>query len=406
MTAPVTVAVIITKLELGGAQRGVLALVSQLDRARFRPVLITGEPGALDEEARALPGVACYQIPSLVRPIHPLADLRALMALTRLLKQLEPVIVHTHSSKAGILGRLAAWLAGVPIIVHTIHGFGFTRYQHRLLRTVLIVVERVVSRFTTRVFSVSEANRRDGIGLGLFPANRCTVVRCGVDLEAFRRARVDVMAKRRELGVDPQRPLIGMVAPMKPQKAPLDFVRMAARVREARPDARFVFVGDGELRDAMETEIRRLGLTEWLRLTGWRRDVPELLRCLDLFVLTSLWEGLPCVYLEALSSGVPVVGTRVDGAEEVVKDGLTGYLVPPGDVSALADRVLALLADPEMARRMGRNGTALPREFDVHDMVRRHEEEYDRLLAEQAGLSRLSRLSGLSGSCIREGHAK
>jgi glycosyltransferase involved in cell wall biosynthesis len=383
MTTPAAVAHIITKLELGGAQQNTLFTVSHLNAARFRPLLITGEPGLLDQEARALSGVEFHQVLSLKRPIRPIADLRALLALTLLLRRLRPLIVHTHNSKAGILGRWAARLAGVPIIIHSIHGFGFTRYQHPLVRRALIALERRTSRFTTRFFAVSKANRRLGIELGLFPADRCTVIRSGVDLHAFRRTRVDTVAKKRELGLEPGRPVVGMIAPLKPQKAPLDFVRLAGLVHRSRPDARFVLVGDGELRGAVEEEAARLGLSGMLLLTGWRRDIAELLRCFDLFVLTSLWEGLPRVYLEALASGVPVVGTRVDGAAEVIRDGVNGYLVEPGDVRGMADRVLDLLAHPHVAVRMGQKGESLPQEFDIRDMIRRLEREYERLVGDQ-----------------------
>ncbi len=372
---------IITMLELGGAQQNTLFTVSHLDPARFRPVLITGEPGPLDEEARNLAGVEFHQVPSLVRAIRPLADLRALLALARLLRRLKPAIVHTHSSKAGILGRLAARLAGVPVIIHSIHGFGFTRYQPAPVRRLLIALECLAARVTSRFFAVSEANRQLGVELGLFPENRCVVIRSGVDVASIRRLEVDTAAKKRELGLEPGRPTVGMVAPMKAQKAPLDFVRVAAKVAAKRPDTQFLFVGDGELRGAMEAEIARLDLAKSFRLAGWRRDVPAVMRCLDVFVLTSLWEGLPRVYLEALAGGVPVVGTRVDGAAEVVHDGVNGYLLAPGDVQGMADRVIALLANPTMAADMGRKGASLPPEFDIHDMVRRQEQEYGRLLA-------------------------
>jgi len=380
-----TVCHIITSLELGGAQQNTLFTLSHLDASQFRAVLITGEPGMLDEEAKALDGVEFYQVPSLVRPIRPWQDLRALVAITRLLRELKPAIVHTHSSKAGILGRLAAWYAGVPIIIHTIHGFGFTRYQHPLLRHLLLSVERIVARFTTRFFAVSEANCQQGVALGLFPAGRCTVIRSGVDLAAFRQTCVNVAAKKEDLGLEPTKPVVGMIAPFKPQKAPMDFVRVADLVHHARPDVQFLLVGDGELRGAVEAERAERGISAVLRLTGWRRDIPEIMRCLDVFVLTSLWEGLPRVYLEALASGVPVVGTHVDGAAEVVRDGVVGFLVEPGDVQALAGRVLHVLAHPDEARRFGFNGQTLPSEFDIHEMVRQQEREYDKLIAALPG---------------------
>lgn len=376
-----TVCHIITKLELGGAQQNTLFTVSHLDPAKFRPVLITGEPGLLDNEARKLAGVEFHQISSLVRAIRPLSDLRALLTLVWLLRRMKPAIVHTHSSKAGILGRMAAWLAGVPVIIHSIHGFGFTRYQSVPVRRVLMTLERLVAKVTTRFFAVSDANRQLGVEIGLFPDNRCVVIRSGVDVKAIRRLGVDTTAKKQELGLEPGRPVVGMVAPMKPQKAPLDFIRVAARVAAKKPETQFLFVGDGELREAMETELVRLDLAKSFRLAGWRRDVPAIMRCLDVFVLTSLWEGLPRVYLEALASGVPVVGTRVDGAAEVIRDGINGYLLAPGDINGMAERVLALLANPTLAADMGRRGESLPPEFDIHDMVRRQEREYEQLLA-------------------------
>ena len=381
MTVPVSVAHLITKLELGGAQQNTLFTVAHLNRPRFKPILIAGEPGLLDQDARSLAGVEFYQVPSLRRPIRPITDLRAFIALTGLLKRLNPTIVHTHSSKAGILGRWAARWAGVPIIIHSIHGFGFTRYQHPVVRRTLIALERATARFTTRVFAVSKANRRLGIELGLFSEEQCTVIRSGVDLAALRRTRVDRATKRWALGLHQERPVIGMIAPLKPQKAPLDFVRVAALVHRAKPNTQFLLVGDGELREAIAAEVRRLGLSDTFVLTGWRRDIAEVLRCLDVFVLTSLWEGLPRVYLEALASGVPVVGTRVDGAAEVVQEGVNGYLIEPGDVHGLANRVLSLLADPDTTVRMGRNGQSLPAEFDIYEMVRQQELEYEHLVA-------------------------
>ncbi|MBI3603188.1 MAG: glycosyltransferase, partial [Nitrospirae bacterium] len=196
MTRPITVAHLITKLELGGAQQNTLFTVAHLDPARFRPVLITGEPGFLDSEVRALGGVEFHQVPALIRRICPWRDIHALVALTALLTRLKPAIVHTHSSKAGILGRWAARLAGVPIIIHSIHGFGITPDQPGPLRFVLMALERWTGRFTTRFFAVSEADRRLGIERNFFTADRCIVIRSGVDLEAIRKTSVDIRAKK------------------------------------------------------------------------------------------------------------------------------------------------------------------------------------------------------------------
>ncbi len=390
----IPVAHVVTKLELGGAQQNTLFTVSHLDPTRFRRILITGESGILDGEAEVTPGLEFHRIHTLVRPIRPIRDLRALFALTSLLRKLRPAIVHTHSSKAGILGRWAAHLARVPFIVHSVHGFGFTKYQHPLLRRLLIALERATGRITTKFFVVSEDNRRLGIELRLFSDARAVVVRSGVDLAAIRQTHVDIVRKKRELGFDVWSPVVGMIAPLKPQKAPLDFVRVAALVHQTMPEARFLLVGDGELRPAVEAEVTKQGLSGLFRLAGWRRDVAEIMRCLDVFVLTSLWEGLPRVYLEALASGVPVVGTCVDGAPEVIQDGVNGFLVDPGDVQALAERVGYLLAEPEKAREMGKNGQALPVEFDIYEMVRQQEREYEALLGDRQEQNCLREFAG------------
>lgn len=379
---PATVCHIITKLELGGAQQNTLFTVGHLDRTKFRPVLITGEMGLLDADAKAMAGVEFHQVPVMAREIRPWNDLRAVVRMIALLRKIKPDIVHTHSSKAGILGRIAARLAGVPVIVHSIHGYGFTRFQPSLQRRLLIAAEWLAAKVTTKFFSVSEANRRLGLHLGLFQAEQCRVVRSGVDLRRFRSTRIDPARKKSELGLDPESPVIGMVGPLKPQKAPLDFVQAAARIHRAKPQVQFLLVGDGELRRKVEQTVDELGLRQVFRLVGWRRDVPDILRCLDLFMLTSLWEGLPRVYLEAVASGVPVVGTRVDGACEVILDGINGYLVPPGDVEGLANRAVCLLNDASVVARMKRYGDTLTSDFDIYEMVRLQEREYARLLAD------------------------
>ena len=202
----------------------------------------------------------------------------------------------------------------------------------------------------------------------------------GIDIDAIRKVRIDRVEKKRSLGMDPEKPLIGTVAPFKPQKAPLDFVRVASRVYRQRPDAQFVMIGDGELRKSVEEEIHRLGMAHSIKLAGWRRDVPEIMKCLDLFLLTSRWEGLPRVYLEAVTCGVPIVGTGVDGAAEVVLNGINGFLKAPGDVDGLADRVLWLLDHRDEAKAMGFRGSMLSKKFDCYEVVRHQEVIYQRLL--------------------------
>ena len=383
-----TICQIITKLELGGAQQTTLYVVSHLDRSRFRPVLISGEPGLLDDEAKALEGVEFYQVPSLMRPIRPWQDLRALVALTSLLKKLKPMIVHTNSSKAGILGRWAAWLAGVPIIIHTVHGFGITPNQPAWFRWLLIWLERLTGLITTHWIAVSEADAVQGLAWGLFQRSRVSVIRPGIDTWTFQFPSLPVPDRdrlRAEWGVGPEHLLVGTVAPLKSQKAPLDFVAVAALVCARVPDARFVWVGDGELRSAVEAAIRRAGLDGHVRLAGWRRDIPSVMRALDLFLLTSHWEGLPQVLLQARASGLPAVATRAGGAAETIVDGLHGLLCEPGDIDGLAERVCRLLTDGAERKRMRRSRGSIPDEFDSRVALEKRVDLYDTLLA-TAGL--------------------
>lgn len=371
---------VITLLELGGAQQNTLYTVANLNRLRFEPMLIAGAGGLLDEDAKRIPSLAIAFIPELAREVDPFRDARALARLVTLLRSFRPDVVHTHSSKAGILGRWAARICGVPAILHTIHGFGFHREMGRAKYWLFRSLETVTSRVTTRFLAVSRANVDAGIALGLFPAEKVTLVRSGVNLSAFRNG-TPPGDLRLALGIPPDAPVAGMVACLKPQKAPLDWVRAAHLVAHRVPSAHFLLVGDGQMRSEVEREISRLGLNGRFHLPGWRRDIPAVLRVLSVAVLTSLWEGLPRVIPEAMAAGLPVVATRVDGSPEVVRDGETGYLVDPHDLQALADRVCVLLQDPVRARQMGEKGRARVDEFDIDAMVRRQEAIYEELSA-------------------------
>lgn len=377
---------VITKLELGGAQQNTLYTVGHLDRDLFVPSLICGMGGLLDDEAMTLDDVEVHFTATLRREVDPPRDTRALLDLARLLRTLAPDIVHTHSSKAGILGRWAAHLAGVPVIVHSIHGFGFNPSQRPVVRAAYVTAERITSRITTRFVAVSRANLEEGLRLGLFRRDGAVLIRSGIRLAQFRGGEADRGRLRAEIGAGPDTPVAGMIACLKPQKAPDDFVAAAARVAAVLPEARFVLAGDGELRPAVERLVRREGLEGKFHLLGWRRDIPAILRDIDVLVLTSRWEGLPRVFPEAMTTGRPIVACRVDGAPEAVHEGENGYLVEPGDVPAIARRMIELLGDRPLAARMGEAGRAAAAEWDIDDMVSRQEELYLDL-AHAAGLA-------------------
>jgi len=377
------VAHLITKLEWGGAQENTLATVRGLSKDRFDPVLIAGAGGMLDPAAASIPGIRFLRVDSLVREIRPAADLRALSELTSILREEKrraagfPLVVHTHSSKAGILGRAAARRAGADLVLHSIHGFGFHDGQGPIRRGLFVGLERMASRWTDAFIAVSEENIRLGVRERIFPRERCRLIRSGFETRRYLSGARD--AGRRSLDLPPGVPVVGTVAVFKPQKAPLDFVEVARRVSAACPGTWFVMVGDGEMRSAAERAVEAASLSDRFVFAGWRAEIPDLLRAFDVFLLTSRWEGLPKVVPQALIAGVPVVATAVDGTREIVEDGRDGFLCPPGDFAGLSDRVIRILSgsariDPGFKR------DRLLREFDQEEMVRAQERLYAELL--------------------------
>lgn len=376
---PARVLHVITMLELGGAQRNTLDTVALLDRARFNVALACADEGILLEEARSIPSCTVVGIRNLRREVRPPADVRALGELRRAISAIQPDIVHTHSSKAGVLGRLAARLEGVPHVVHSIHGFGFGAHQVAPVRAVFLAAERLAARWTEAFIAVSRRNAADGVVLGLFDPQQVRVIRSGIDLAAFRHPSGGA-AVRRELGIPEQAPVVVQVSCFKPQKAPERFVRAAALVSALCPEAHFLLVGDGVLRPQLERLRGELGLLGRLHLPGWRRDVPSVLAAASVATLTSRFEGLPRVAVEALAAGVPVVAMAVEGVEEVVRDGVDGFVVREGDVAALADRVTLLLRDGTLRASMAARAGETVAEWDRDVMVRQQEELYGELL--------------------------
>lgn len=375
---------IITLLEWGGAQENTLYTVGQLDPGRYERVLLSGRGGMLDAVAERIPACRFRRVNSLVREIRPLSDLRAFASLAAALREEKrrtggaPLIVHTHSSKAGILGRAAARAAGADVIIHSLHGFGFHDGQPAAVRRFFVGLERAASRWTDMFVAVSEENIRLGVREGIFTRDRCRLIRSGFDTGRFTCG--SRSEGRRLLDLPEDVPVVGTVAVFKPQKAPHDFVEVARRVAAEVPNAWFVMVGDGELRPEVERALAKTYLDVRFRMTGWRAEIPDLLRAFDVFLLTSRWEGLPKVVPQALVSGVPVVATAVDGTREIIDDGKDGFLCPPGDVEAMANRVAAVLSgasrlDPSYKR------DRLLAEFDQAGMVRLQERLYEELLA-------------------------
>ncbi|MEA3308124.1 MAG: glycosyltransferase family 4 protein [Chloroflexota bacterium] len=387
MMPPLPILHVITRLIVGGAQENTMFTAALLDPARFDVEILsgsqTGSEGSLIEEIRAR-DISLTILPQLLRQINPQNDLLALWKLTCQMQTQRYAIVHTHSSKAGVIGRLAARLAGVPVIVHTVHGWSFHGHMSPLRRRLFIVLEKFAASFTDAMIVVAAPDIEKGLREGIGRPEQYHVIRSAIPLDEFDPATVDRDAVRRELGFPLDAPVLGNVGRFSPQKNPLDWVRVAGEVGRALPDCRFLLVGDGPLRADVEAALVKEGIAERTVLTGLRRDVPRLLVALDVFLLTSLWEGLPRVIPQALAMRIPVVANRADGTVEAISHGETGFLAAPGDLDALVQYSLTLLREPERRRAMGERGREFAnREFDVREMVAQIARLYEQLLAQK-----------------------
>lgn len=370
------IAIVITRLDLGGAQEVALETAARLDAARFDVRLLAGPGGLLDGQAAGRLKAGFVPVPRLVHPIHAVNDLLALLWLWNYFRRERIQVVHTHSSKAGLLGRVAAWLAGVPRIVHTVHGWSFNDEQGGALFNFYRVVERALARLTHLIAVVAQSCRDKGLLNGVGRADQYALLRAAVDLPAWarvKRSRAAVLAALRQ-GPQPLRStpkfIVGCIANCKAQKNPLDFVRVAARVLKQVPETAFVYVGDGPLRTDAEALAKQLGIGARVRFLGWHKDPRVLAAGFDVFLLTSLYEGLPCVFPQVLIQGTPVVATGVDGAAEIVREGVNGYLCQPRDVEALAERVVAILSDAPLRKRLSAAAKrSVSAEFSFDDMV-------------------------------------
>ncbi len=346
---------VITRLIVGGAQENTVLTCAHLDRTRYAPLLVsgpeTGTEGDLAAEAKQL-GVRIRVVPTLVREIAPQRDLDAALRLWRLFVRERPAIVHTHSSKAGIVGRLAARLARVPVIVHTVHGWGFHRGMRAGRRATYVRLERLAAQWTTRLVVVSDRDRQIGLAHGIGVPSAYVLIRSGVDLAPFRDARRHRAAIRVSLGIPPEAPVVGAVMRLSAQKDPETLLKAAAEVLGRIPAAYLVLVGDGPLRGEFERWAETLGIRHRVRMTGLRRDVPALMGAFDALVFTSRWEGLPRVIPQAMAAEIPIVATSVGGVGEAIQDGVTGWLTPPGVPHLVAQRLIEILEAPDHARAL------------------------------------------------------
>ncbi len=350
MTEPIRILRIIARLNVGGPAIHVTLLTEKLCAPDYKSTLVCGtiddDEGDMQYYAEAH-GVEPIVMPELGRALNPLRDLMTIWKLYRLIRRIKPDVVHTHTAKAGFVGRTAAWLAGVPVIVHTFHGHVFRGYFSPLKTSLFINIERVTARMSDTVITLTEGLRRElADEYHITRRSHITVLPLGLDLAPFAAVERKNGAFRQSYGIPDDAPLIGIVGRLVPVKNHRLFLDAAARIKAQLPEARFVIVGDGALHAEIEAQVEALGLCDSVTFTGWLRDVAPVYADLDALVISSLNEGTPVSVIEALAARCPVVATAVGGLPDLLDQGKLGALVPSDDADALAAALLDLLEQP------------------------------------------------------------
>jgi glycosyltransferase involved in cell wall biosynthesis len=381
-----------------GTKKHVLSLVKTLDRTQFSVAVACprvrshayGDTSFVEELESQ--GDMTIHLVEMRRNIHPLSDTKALVALYRVIKGGRYHIVHAHSSKAGVLGRMAAKWAGTPVVLYTPHGFAFRGIRSKLIRRAYVQIERLCGLWTDRIVCVSPTEREEALRNRIAPGDKLVVIENGLDLGEFVLP-LDSMAKKRQLGLESRGLIVGTVGRLSWGKGLGCFLEAAARVSTAYPNVQFLIVGNGEARKDLELLAKDLGISTQTVFTGFRPDSLEILTLMDVFVLPSPHEAMPYTVLEAMASEKPVIAIEVTGAQDAVQQGETGLLLPPQDPEALATAIMALLRDEAKSQAMGLAGReVVESRFTLAQMVRQTEELYATLLeTKPASSSVLSR---------------
>ncbi len=371
---------IITELELGGAQLFTLKTVRELNKDKFETYLISNCKGILNPDVnRYTNNFKC--IKTLIREISPIKDFLTLISLLKQIREIKPQIIHTHSSKAGILGRLAAFLAGTPIIIHTVHGFAFSPFHSKLRRNFYIFLEKFTAKITSHLIFVSKANREEALKLKILKKrDNSSIIRSIVGLDKFYANRERKEELRKKLKITSDIRIVGGVFCFKPQKDPVGFIEIANLVLKQRNDILFIIAGDGYVKSAMVEKIKEYKIEDKIRFLGWIKNPEDLIPSFDVFLLPSLWEGLPQVVVQSIVSGVPVVASAVNGTKDIIKSGKNGYLFPPKDYQKASELVIKILNDNNLKENILTEAERTYNEFNPEKMIKKQEELYLKLM--------------------------
>ena len=358
---PVRVLHVITRMIVGGAQENTLLSVEGLDRLpEYEVTLVSGVDRGLEGDLlpRARQTTRLIVVPELGRRINPWNDAIALWKLYRLIRNGRYHIVHTHSSKASVLGRIAAKLAGTPINVETLHGHVFHSYQPWMVNRLWRTIYKMCALMTDHFISVADLVSREAILAGIDRPKKFSTIYSGMELDWFLNARVDPEKTRREFDIPDDAPVVGKIARLFPLKGHDELMDAAPEIVHRVPNVRFFLVGDGILQNRLRDRAKKLRILDNFIFAGLieRERIPEMISVMDVVVHTSLREGLARVLPQALAIGKPCVSFDIGGAAEVVIPDQTGYIVTPGDAAGLAAAISRLLSDPQLRARMGEAG--------------------------------------------------
>ncbi|MEK9149539.1 MAG: glycosyltransferase, partial [Candidatus Desantisbacteria bacterium] len=325
-------------------------------------------------------GIDLIFLPELGRELHPLRDIITFLKLFWIIRKIKPDIVHTHTAKAGAVGRLAAWLAGVGVIIHTFHGHVLHSYFSPAKTKLFILIERLLARITDKIIVLTESQKREILGFGIGKENKFSVIPLGLELDKFYNIEGKRGILRKELGLSSKTPLIGIVARLVPIKDHRTFFLSAQLLLEKIPEAKFIIVGDGPERRDLERFAEELKIKDSLFFPGFREDLDLIYADLSLLVLSSLNEGLPVAIIEAQASGKPVVSTDVGGVAELIEDGETGFLAPAKNPEVLASVMEIIIERKGLAKKMGEAGRENSKKYRAERLIKDIENLYDNFI--------------------------
>lgn len=379
---------IITRMVKGGAQNFALSIYRSLSRGKYEITFLTGPSSGPEgdylSELNAY-GLNYITVPSLKRDIHPIKDLGALFEICTLIRRIKPTIVHTHTSKAGVLGRIAAKILKVPVIIHQPHGLALGEAwevldipQNPFMRKLLIMLEKSLAKFTTKFITYTEIETKEHLFYGIGKKEQFVTIPYGLDLSCF----CDKLNNVSRKSPKNRSPIIGSVGRLVTSKGYQYLIEAMASVKQQFPDIKLFVVGGGPLKNELESSVKKLGLTDNIQFLGVKDDIPQFLSSIDIFVLPTLYESFGIVLIEAHACKKPVVVSDVGSISAVIKDGETGLLVPPRNPHAIAEAIIRLLRDEELYKKLCEAGFEYAkRNYGIKKVMEKIEEMYDRCCA-------------------------